>query len=471
MRLATGCLSKEEFGLWSFTTQSVGYFLLLDFGVSNSLSRLFGEPFASGNQKSINSWFTLSVGVLALQGLLILAVGALLRNWVLEWFNIPNELRPQASQLWMAFLIIQAVNFPLRVSSSILYAQNRAYLSNLSPFLTSWVSLGCFYWMLKSGLGVMAYIWSTTAGVSLSGIAGICAVTAGPHRFRFSLTGVTLKQIKELFSYSFSIFAVSIAVQIALSSQALIITKLLGLAAGAMYNVTSRMPLLAMQMIWRPFDAFGPRWLTAHCESRDNKIAFEFGIMSRVSFMISAVVAIGLILINPIFVTGWAKVEYFGGHELNILLSLFIMMQTLNHCYSFAFSLHKKMKIYIRVVCVSSAVAVCFMIMGVKWFGLPGIPAGLLATDLLLGVWFYVIKGGSLLGVKAGRVVLLDIAIAFVPICIAFLISNSSRQVFPANLWIQFVLASAIAVTIATPLLWKLWTMLAVLRKIREHTK
>ena len=176
MRLATGALTREEFGLWSFTTQSVGYFLLLDFGVSNSLGRLFGEPLASKDQRSINSWFTLSVSVLALQGIIILVVGMMLRAWVLEWFNIPLTLHPEASKLWLAFLVIQALNFPLRVTSAILYAQNRAYLSNLFPLVTAWISLILFYWMLKNDAGVMAYAWSSGAGVLLGGLAGLIAM-------------------------------------------------------------------------------------------------------------------------------------------------------------------------------------------------------------------------------------------------------------------------------------------------------
>ena len=464
MRLATGALTREEFGLWSFTTQSVGYFLLLDFGVSNSLGRLFGEPLASGDQRSINSWFTLSVSVLALQGIIILVVGMILRAWVLEWFNIPLVLRPEASKLWLAFLVIQALNFPLRVTSAILYAQNRAYLSNLFPLVTAWISLILFYWMLKNDAGVMAYAWSSGVGVLLGGLAGLIAMYLGPDRFRFSLAGVTWMQIKELFTFSFSVFAVSIAVQVVFSSQALIITKMLGLGAGAIYNVTSRLPLLAMQMLWRPFDAFCPRWQSAHCDGLDQKITAEFRIMARISFLCSMVAAVGLILVNPIFVTGWAKGEYFGGSALNGLFGLFVIMQTLGHCYSFGFVLHKKMRIYTQVVCISTVMAICLMILGVKWLGLAGIPAGLLATDLLLGVWFYVIKGGALIGVKAGRTTLSDLALGAGPVGAALMLAFAWKDRLPTNLWFQFILSSAVALILVSPILWRIWKMASLLR-------
>ena len=40
--------------------QTVGYFILLDHEVANSVTRLLGEPLASGDTQRIHSWFTLS---------------------------------------------------------------------------------------------------------------------------------------------------------------------------------------------------------------------------------------------------------------------------------------------------------------------------------------------------------------------------------------------------------------------------
>ena len=457
LRLATGSLSKEEFGLWSFTTQSIGYFLLLDFGVANSLSRLFGEPIASGNQKSINSWFTLSFAVLILQGLLIMSAGLLLGPYVMDWFNIPADLREQADLLWKSFLILQAVNFPMRVASAILYAQNRAYLTNIIPFLTAWFSLIIFYLMLKSGAGVLAYVWSSAIGVLLSGIFGVIAVLRGPNKFRFSFCGVSYNQIKELFSYSFSVFAVSIAVQIVFSSQTLIITKLLGLSAGAIYNVTSRLPLLAMQMLWRPFDAFGPRWQTAHCAGSANvnnvMVSSEIAAIARITFLASSIVAVGIIIINPIFVKFLAKDDYFGGGALNCLLAAFLMIQTLSHCYSFAFTLHKKMKVFTRVVCLNAILSVIFMTLGAKYFGLPGIPLGLLAADFFLGVWFNVIMGGSLIGLRVGNIVIKDLAVSALPLILAVLISFYWNKFTYSSIFFETTIASIVTLLVCSPIL------------------
>lgn len=94
--LALRYLGEEWLGLWTFTIQSLGYFLLLDLGVSASAGRLMGEPIHQGDAKGCSRWFTLFTVVLSLQSLLVLGAGYLLLDHVLNWFSIAPDLRPEA---------------------------------------------------------------------------------------------------------------------------------------------------------------------------------------------------------------------------------------------------------------------------------------------------------------------------------------------------------------------------------------
>jgi len=125
--LALRFLDSERFGLWSFTSQSLGYLMLLDFGVTSSLGRLLAEPIHQGNEREWNGWFNLVLAVLIIQGALILGLGLALVEPILHWFNIPVALLPEARQLWLMMLGLNAVSFPLRLFPGILGAQNRSY--------------------------------------------------------------------------------------------------------------------------------------------------------------------------------------------------------------------------------------------------------------------------------------------------------------------------------------------------------
>ncbi|MGA0888355.1 MAG: hypothetical protein ACO3S0_10550, partial [bacterium] len=57
--IALSFLDAQEFGLWIFTKQGLGYLLLLDFGVGATVGRLIGGAFA-GNGQADRCFVTLS---------------------------------------------------------------------------------------------------------------------------------------------------------------------------------------------------------------------------------------------------------------------------------------------------------------------------------------------------------------------------------------------------------------------------
>lgn len=460
IRLATRYLSQEEFGLFSFTMQSIGYLLLLDLGVANSLSRLFGEPLASGDRRQVNGWFTMGLGVLALQALVIVAIGFLLRDRVISWFDIPPHLHAQAARLWGAFLVIQAAGLMMRVAYGILFAQNRVYWTNIAMIVGPWAGLAAFALMLHRGGGVMAYAWSSGVATLVGGGLAVLAVALGPNRFGIDFSALGRRQLKELFTFSFGSFIAGIAVQVLFASQGLVITKLLGLDMAAVYNVTSRATMLVMPFIWKPFDAFPPRWLTQYCSGAVDRVRYEFPLLTRVSFLLAACAAIGIALANPAFVRWWTKPEYYGGDTLNLLLAAFLLVQTSGHCYSTLFSLLRRLRAYVTVVCIAVPAMILGMIAGVHAIGLAGVAAALVLVDLAYPAPFYVIAASRYLGVRVAPVFLGDLAWILASLGLAVLgWIFLHRQLLPNGIG-QVALATATAGMACLPALWRIVILL-----------
>ena len=464
LRLATHYLSQEEFGLWSFTMQTVGYFMLLDLGVANSITRLLGDPLATKDQRKINSWFTLSVVTLGLQALLIVGVGIAFRPFVLEWFNIPEHLRERASNLWLSFLLIQAVALVFKVSFAILHAQNRAYMTSTVQVIGSWVGLGTFFWMASLGWGVMSYAFSSGASVLFISLGGVLAVWRGKHRFGFSLYGINKHQISRMFGFSSSIFVIGLAIQVYFASQTLIATKILGLEAGAVLTVTGRAAGIATGMIWRPFDAFAPRWQVAYCASDYDRVTREFRLMSRFTIMLSVAAAVAMVLMNQPFVLWWTKPGYFGGQILTNLMAVFVIIQAIDRCFVSPFVLAVKMRGYTIVTLLSVACAICLMFTLTKWMGLIGIPPGLIITDLAFPVWYYMIKGGAKISVSGLHVIWEDLAYMAPAALAAVLVSLGLERISIHTNWLWLIIATGCAIVICAPLLWRAFSLLRKLK-------
>lgn len=465
IRVATQFLGKEEFGLWSFTLQTVGYLLLLDLGVSGSISRLFGEPLASGDQGKMDSWFTLCLITLLCQALLIMVLGLAVRPFVLRWFNIPSHLVAQASILWILFLCVRSFSLVFTICYAILHAQNRVFWTNIVQMGGAWAGLVSFAYMLWQGYGVMAYGWSTAIAAISMIIGSVLAVKRGHHHFSLSLKGVTRKDLRRLYGFSSTVFVTGLASQIYYASHGLVVTKLLGLETAAVLAVTMRAVAIANSAIWKPLDAFAPRWQVAYCNHDIPRVADEFNLMARFTILLAVSGAIGIAICNQPFICWWTKPDFFGGQMLNYLLAGFVVVQGINRCFVALFPLTLHMRGYTVVNLASVVVAIGLMIVFTRWWGLPGIPAGLLATDLMFPMWYYLIAGGRRIGVIGLKILVRDAAYWLPCLGLSFGIAAwLARCGFHSNLqWL--LVALGCAALCAGPLLWLAY---ALIRKLRN---
>lgn len=468
IRLATHHLSKEEFGLWSFTMQTVGYFMMLELGMSGSGTRLLGEPLARNDQTRMNSWFSLSILALGSQALLILVLGWIARPWILQWFEIPGHLLDTAAVLWIAFLAIQSGGLVFKLSFAILYAQNRVYWTNALQTGGLWITLAAFAVLLESGVGLMAYVWSAGISTLLVSLGGLWAVLKGKDRFRLTFSQANPGELIRMFRFSGAVFFVGLAAQIYAASQGLITTKILGLEAAAVLAVTMRSATLATSFVWRPFDAFSPRWQIAYCNGATRSMADEFAWMTRITLLLSVTAACAVMLFNRPFVLVWTKPEYFGGTALTLFAGIAMIIQSICRCYAAPFILTMRLRAYIWITIGSIVTGISLMTLLSRAYGLAGIPAGIVITELLFPLWFYVGKGGGAILASAYEPLLAD-ARAWLPALLfgaagSWIIQESTIQ---ENL--KMIAASTLFLLLAAPLCMRCVRIVHRIRFSQNH--
>lgn len=334
--LALKFLDTERMGLWSFVVQSLGYFLLLDFGVTSSVGRLMGEPLHSGDAKECGRWLSLFLVLTGFQGLLIFLVGYFSTDWVIAWFNIAGPLRPEAHSLWLWMLSLNALTFPLRIGGGILYAQNRSYWPLLASAAANWAGLLAFFLFLKAGTNTLAYAYSAVLTTLVSGVLPWLAVKWGPHRFKISFGDIRWSDLKMLFNFSSGVFVIGVAIQVVFLSQSLIITKLLGLSAVTLFMVSSRAGTYGLQILWRTFDSLGPRWQQFYVAGDRARLAGSFRRYTGLTMSLALLGGTFLIVLNHPFVNLlnlWAhRPGIYADAGFDALLALYVWQHTWNHC-------------------------------------------------------------------------------------------------------------------------------------------
>jgi O-antigen/teichoic acid export membrane protein len=194
-----------------------------------------------------------------------------------------------------------------------------------------------------------------------------------------------------------------IAIQVMFMSQSLIITKILGLGAVASFAVCSKVPMLLMQLINRPFDAFNPRWQIYWAQGQTEPVVKEYRRMLRFTLGLAALAMICCLATNRWFVFIFGKESLYAGKPFDFFFALFVMGQVWLHCVSYNFILAKRMKHYAAIVVVDTIVSLGVAIAGTKWLGLTGY-AAFTAVYVLTGIsfWYISLKSPRLLNLSTG---------------------------------------------------------------------
>lgn len=388
--IALHYLSINQVGLWTFTAQSLGYLLLIDFGISNSISRLLAEPIHRNDEGELSRWYGMIMLILCGQGLLAGLIGLFSVDWVLHWFSLPPDLLAEARKLWLLMLGLNALSFPFRINHGILFAQNRAYWTMLGNALGMWAGLAVFWTLLHRGHGSMAYGWSAVVNSCFSSGLPFMAVRLGPTRFRFSLRNFHWGHLRELFTFSSWSFVGGIAQQIIFMSQEMILTKVLGIRYVAGYNISMKAGTLILQFANRTFDANVPRWQQLSVAGDVPHLQASFQKHFSLALGIILTGGTGLIAANRFFVFHWAKPALYMGRWFDFALAIFITQALMTSSMICLFGIGKNMR---RPAIGNMVVAVVYVLLGAffaKHFGPVGMLTGavLAASISTLNAWF-----------------------------------------------------------------------------------
>src|SRR5215212_3725827 len=117
--LALHYLSQEQFGLWALVTQVAGYFLLIDLGMSGSVSRFLMDHKDHKADGEYGSLIKTGCLVLLVQGACI-ALGGLALSFILpEIMDVPAHLSRTFQRLVAGQCILLGLGFIGRIFSNL----------------------------------------------------------------------------------------------------------------------------------------------------------------------------------------------------------------------------------------------------------------------------------------------------------------------------------------------------------------
>jgi O-antigen/teichoic acid export membrane protein len=248
-------------GRWSLILAITGYLRLLDLGVGPATARSVA---IAGDHTELNSAASATVCLLSAVGLIALLAGGVIG------FTASAAHPAHEFQLALAIAIASlAIQLPLTVADQVLYGLERIVERNLFGALRSGASFLAIALFVLLGQRLVVFVLAGACAELIVAVAQAAFVWVTIPGLRISLHGVDARQLRQVGRVSTGIFGLSVASQLVVYSDTIVVGAFLGAATTGVYSIAMRIIAGVTQFLNQASDVFLPRFSRAHAEGSE----------------------------------------------------------------------------------------------------------------------------------------------------------------------------------------------------------
>ena len=338
--LALHFLGKEEFGLWALAQQVAGYFLLLDFGMSNAISRFYADCKDDVNSTEYKRLLATSIMVYAVQGGGI-ALGGIMFSWIApEVFHIPDAISHSFQVTLLIISISSGVSVALRSIGGPIWSFQRMDVMHMLA-LSSLIINYCVLWLgFRAGWGIYSFALAGIPSVLLAPLVGFFVCRASGY---YPKSGLSEKPSKELFWKIFNFgrdsLLLSLGQQMVNASQIMLISRTIGLDAAATFTIGVKIYSMAQQFISKILDSSAAGLTEIYVRGDHSRFRKRFWDILNISSLLGCAGAALLMLSNQSLLRIWTKGSINWPSSCDLVLALMLIFTTFSRCFTGIFGL------------------------------------------------------------------------------------------------------------------------------------
>jgi O-antigen/teichoic acid export membrane protein len=378
-------LDRERFGLWALLASLVGYLSMIDLGMSSSIARHLVDVKDDRKGGSYGSAIKTGWLVLIVQGGILLAIGIGAAETFSRWMEVPPHLtRAFQVMVWLQCAAV-AFGFATKIFHCLLLAHQRMDIANyggilglIVNFLTLWI---CFV----LGADVFSLIFAGFVGSVASSIfqlAWCCRLAILPESRGWGrVSGVIFRK---MFNYGRDVFLVVVGSQLIMTSQTIIIARMIGLEAAAVWSIATRTFTLVGQAVWRVSQTSLSALAEMIARGEHGRLRDRFSSLAKLANSLGVYCAVAFALCNSPFVSFWTAGKITWAPWYDVLLGAWLIVLTWLNSNGNLVLATKKIFFMKYVYFLEGAAFVVGAIFLIKPFGL----AGMLLCSIVCSILF-----------------------------------------------------------------------------------
>lgn len=299
-------LGNAGYGIWTIVTSVLGYYGLLNLGVTSAVSRYAAVYIGNRNLEALNRVFSTAICFFLVTGCLVI---------LLSWYGAPFFVAlfsdtPDERFIFLvrAVGIAAAINFQSAVFISVLIAHEKYAVQSVCSIAIAILKAVSLYLVLLNGYDLwgMAIVFASIALVEL--FAYMVLIKVELPWVGFARRFVRRRVFIDLLSFGIPSFLLAVSWQIMEGSDRIVIGGLIGLEEVAFFSVSALIVRYASRTVITGLSVFSSRFSRLIGEEKDVRDLFRTSLFY--SATISAILAGGVFLFGGPFISLWVGPEY-----------------------------------------------------------------------------------------------------------------------------------------------------------------
>lgn len=299
-------LGKYEYGVWVAVGQIIGFLLIADLGVANSIGRLISKYEAIGSIDKINSIYSSSMLLFYLLVLIIFVISIAIVDYIPVLLNIDAEYEKTTMNLFLIMAANIIIVFPLRVGRGLIQSKHRYDYIDIITTATKILQLFLILFIAFNEYLSLLVLALLMASLNILSELTIFMLAKRLHKtlhFKFHL--INRSSITELFSMGMA--SVLLSFSALLTQQGAIF--LVGIMLGVLYVPVFSIPLLILVIIGSLIGRIGTTFMpiaSAYDSRSDHVGLFKLSVYGvRYVSMFGFVIALYISLYGNVILRLW----------------------------------------------------------------------------------------------------------------------------------------------------------------------
>ena len=302
-----GKLGDERFGIWAFLGVFVGYFAVVDLGISPAVVKFVAQYYTSRDferlNRAVNSAF---VAVALLMGTLCL-IGVSFSRPFLHLFKLSPQNYSEAWFALVGFFILMIGQGSLSVFQGVLSGLQRMDLLNVISIGTSLPNALSVVFFIGHGYGLRGLIYANAITFALNLILTVVSVRRVCPQCRLNPLMFDWKTMKELLGFGLQMQVNNLAALVCWHGDKIMIGFFLNMAKVTTYELGYRLAMTARMVPSFFFMGVMPAAAEVHAKEDREQLQRMFDLGSRYLALLVFPSMSLLMLCAPVAMMAWMK--------------------------------------------------------------------------------------------------------------------------------------------------------------------